>query len=192
MKFAIAFIASARQGNNKAKLQSLGYAARSCGIYMHESNAIEMDGACHRSSIFKIRDDWLINIAESRSRLQFSRRWIFLKKLEIFDPALCCPTGVCGPNVDPELTRIASALFLLEGKGFAIKRYNLGTEPDAFVLNTEINQLLNEKGPEVLPIVVFDNEVVKQGCYPTNDELADWFGIDKQELAPKKSKKNLL
>lgn len=42
-------------------------------------------------------------------------------KLEIFDPAMCCSTGVCGPTVDPELARVASALFILEGKGFPLR-----------------------------------------------------------------------
>ncbi len=43
-----------------------------------------------------------------------------MTKVEIFDPALCCPTGVCGPSVDPELTRMASAVFLLEKKGLTL------------------------------------------------------------------------
>jgi hypothetical protein len=115
-----------------------------------------------------------------------------MKKLEVYDPALCCPTGVCGPNVDPELTRIASALFLLEGKGFSIKRYNLASEPDAFIKNQEVNRLLNEKGPEALPIIVFNEATVKTGSYPSNDELAQWFEIDSEELVGKKPKNILL
>lgn len=115
-----------------------------------------------------------------------------MKKLEVFDPALCCPTGVCGPNVDPELTRIASALFLLEGKGFSVKRFNLGTEPDAFILNKQVNQLLNEKGPDALPITVFNDEIVKMGSYPSNDVLAEWFEINPDELVAKKPKTSLL
>ena len=47
-----------------------------------------------------------------------------MNKVEIFDPAMCCSTGVCGPSVDPELTRVASAIYSLEKKGFNIKRYN--------------------------------------------------------------------
>jgi hypothetical protein len=113
-------------------------------------------------------------------------------KLEIFDPAMCCPTGVCGPSVDPELVRVATALFLLEGKGYSITRYNLGSEPQAFISNTMVNQLLNEKGPNVLPIIVMDGEVLKEGSYPTNVELAQWFQIDKKELETKKSTNQLL
>ena len=115
-----------------------------------------------------------------------------MKKLEIFDPALCCSTGVCGPSVDPGLVRVASAMFLLEGKGFDVKRYNLGMEPDAFITNKEVNRLLNEKGPDVLPITVFNQEVVKVGSYPQNEELANWFEINHEELVAKESKNNLL
>lgn len=28
-----------------------------------------------------------------------------MKKIEIFDPAMCCPTGLCGTNINPELMR---------------------------------------------------------------------------------------
>lgn len=115
-----------------------------------------------------------------------------MPKLEVYDPAMCCPTGVCGPSVDPELARVASALFLLEGKGFSIQRYNLGSEPDAFVTNGVVNQLLNETGVDVLPISIIDGQVVKKGNYPTNEELAEWFKVDKSQLEVKKKENSLL
>jgi hypothetical protein len=115
-----------------------------------------------------------------------------MKNLEVYDPALCCPTGVCGPSVDPELIRIASALFLIEKKGFEVKRYNLGSQPDAFVSNKDVNKLLNEEGPNSLPIVLFNHKVVKKGQYPTNEELASWFEVEVSELAAKKPSKNLM
>lgn len=115
-----------------------------------------------------------------------------MQKLEIFDPAMCCPTGVCGPSIDPELTRIASALFLLKKKGISIKRYNLSNDPNAFILNDTVYNILNEKGASILPIVLFNNEVVKLGAYPTNKELAEWFQVEVIELETKKASKNLL
>ncbi len=33
-----------------------------------------------------------------------------MKKMIIFDPAMCCSTGVCGPSVDPELLRVATTI----------------------------------------------------------------------------------
>ena len=108
-----------------------------------------------------------------------------MKKVEIFDPAMCCSTGVCGPVVDPKLTRIASAVYSLEKKGFKITRYNLTNDPSAFVENQVVNQVLAEKGPEALPLVLVDNEVVKVAAYPTNEELAEWFGTAPAELQEK-------
>ena len=110
-------------------------------------------------------------------------------KVEIFDPAMCCSTGVCGPSVDPELTRIASAVYSLEKMGFEIKRYNLTSEPNAFVENSEINQILNEKGPDALPVTLVNSQINKVGEYPTNEELSIWFGVGTDELKEKPKKK---
>lgn len=114
-----------------------------------------------------------------------------MNKVEIFDPALCCPTGVCGPSVDPELTRMAYAVFVLEKKGFDIKRYNLANDPAVFVDRKEVNKVLHERGPEALPVTLFNGAVVKEGKYPSNDELAEWFGVKVEELAEKKPKVRL-
>jgi hypothetical protein len=108
-----------------------------------------------------------------------------MKKIEIFDPAMCCSTGVCGPVVDPNLTRIASAVYSLEKKGFHVARYNLANDPSAFVENQTVNRMLAERGPEALPLVLVDNEVAKVAAYPTNDELAEWFGTSPAELQEK-------
>jgi len=108
-----------------------------------------------------------------------------MAKVEIFDPALCCPTGVCGPSVDPELTRVATAIFLLEKKEYDIKRYNLGADPGKFVESIEVNKVLHEKGSESLPVTVVDGKIVKIGSYPTNEEFAQWFGVNRDELTAK-------
>lgn len=105
-----------------------------------------------------------------------------MKKVEIFDPAMCCSTGVCGPVVDPDLTRIASAVYSLEKKGFHIDRYNLSNDPSAFVENQQVNQALADGGPDALPLVLVDGEIVKTAAYPTNEELAQWFDTTPAEL----------
>ena len=105
-----------------------------------------------------------------------------MKKIEIFDPAMCCSTGVCGPSVDPELTRFASAVYSLEQKKFDITRYNLANDPGAFVDNEVVNKELLEKGPKALPLILVNNEIVKVGAYPTNEELAEWLDVKATEL----------
>ncbi|MCK0473472.1 arsenite efflux transporter metallochaperone ArsD [Halalkalibacter sp. APA_J-10(15)] len=106
-------------------------------------------------------------------------------KLEIFDPAMCCSTGVCGPSLDPELTRVASAVYSLEKKGYQVKRYQLTNDADQFVSNQEVNRLLNERGPDSLPIVLVDGQVEKIGEYPSNEELAEWFHLREDDLKEK-------
>ncbi|QFT89847.1 Arsenical resistance operon trans-acting repressor ArsD [Bacillus sp. THAF10] len=114
-----------------------------------------------------------------------------MAKIEIFDPAMCCATGVCGPSVDPELTRVASAIFTIQQKGLEITRYNLGAEPEPFVTYEKVNNLLMEKGPDCLPIVLCDGEVKKIAEYPTNNEFAEWTGLKEEELTHEKPKKKL-
>ena len=108
-----------------------------------------------------------------------------MTKVEIFDPAMCCSTGVCGPSVEPELTRVASAVYSLETKGFNIKRYQLTDDPDKFAQNDEITRVFKEKGPDALPVVLVDDKLVKVGSYPTNEEFAEWFGVEQEQLNEK-------
>lgn len=108
-----------------------------------------------------------------------------MKDVEIFDPAMCCSTGVCGPSVDPELTRVASAVYSLQKKGFNIKRYQLTTAPDKFAENEEINRVFKEKGPNALPVVLVNGQLAKVGSYPTNEEFAQWFDVKPEELNEK-------
>ncbi|KQL19461.1 arsenite efflux transporter metallochaperone ArsD [Cytobacillus solani] len=108
-----------------------------------------------------------------------------MKKVEIFDPAMCCSTGVCGPSVDPELTRVASAIYSLKEKGFDIKRYQLTNDPGKFAENSEVNNVLHEKGPDALPIILVDNQVARVGSYPSNEEFAEWFNVTPEELREK-------
>src|SRR5699024_906150 len=111
--------------------------------------------------------------------------FITMKKIEIFDPAMCCSTGVCVPSVDPELIRMAAVTENLKAKGYDITRYNLANEPHAFAGSTVISQLLKEKGPDVLPVTVVDGEVKKVKEFLTNEELQEITGLTKETLAAK-------
>lgn len=106
-----------------------------------------------------------------------------MKMVEIFDPAMCCSTGVCGPSVDPNLTRVASAVYSLEQKGVDIKRFNLANEPAAFADNETVNKVFQEKGADALPVTLLDGKVIKVGEYPTNEEFAEWLEVKAEELS---------
>ncbi|ASK61378.1 arsenical resistance operon transcriptional repressor ArsD [Virgibacillus phasianinus] len=108
-----------------------------------------------------------------------------MSKLEIFDPAMCCSTGVCGPSVDPDLTRVASVVYSLEKRGFDVTRFNLSNDPGEFVENKKVNQVLQEKGADALPVTILNGEIVKDSSYPSNEEFSDWLQVDAADLKDK-------
>ncbi|MBU3219458.1 arsenite efflux transporter metallochaperone ArsD [Clostridium algidicarnis] len=105
-----------------------------------------------------------------------------MSKIEIFDPAMCCSTGVCGPSIDKNLLRVATIVNKLGKKGIDIKRYNLSSEAKAFIDNKKVNEYLMDKGADILPITLVDGEIVKVKEYPTNDEFFKWSGESKESL----------
>jgi len=105
-----------------------------------------------------------------------------MKKMIIFDPAMCCSTGVCGLGVDPELLRVATVLNNLNKKGVVVERYNLTGNPQAFVDNKIINEILNNDGVDVLPVTIVDDVVVKTKTYPTNEEFCKFLDVPEEHL----------
>ena len=99
------------------------------------------------------------------------------KKIRVYEPGMCCPTGLCGPSIDPEIMRITTAISTLEKNNIDIKRFNLTSNPDEFVNNKIINDLLVNDGEDVFPVTLVDDEIVKKGEYPTNEELTNWTKI---------------
>ncbi|MCR6105836.1 arsenite efflux transporter metallochaperone ArsD [Salipaludibacillus agaradhaerens] len=112
-------------------------------------------------------------------------------KVQLFDPALCCPTGVCGPNVDPELTRISRTVMKLVKEGYDVSRYNLAQEAEHFTANEDITTLLENDGPEALPATVVNGKLVLNGRYPTVAEFAEWLNIDETDIQVNLPKKTL-
>lgn len=108
-----------------------------------------------------------------------------MKKMCIYEPALCCETGLCGVNVDPELLRISTALNTLKNEGVVIERYNLNNAPMEFVKSSIVNQYVNEKGVDGLPVVTVDGEIVLAGRYPANDEILTLLDLPAELLLPK-------
>jgi len=97
--------------------------------------------------------------------------------VQVFDPAMCCSTGVCGPSVDPQLVRFAADLDWLKGQGISVERFNLAQEPRAFAENAAVKDSLEVTGEAALPLVEVDGEVKSRGVYPSRDELALWAGV---------------
>ncbi|WP_208028461.1 arsenite efflux transporter metallochaperone ArsD [Rhabdothermincola sediminis] len=101
--------------------------------------------------------------------------------IEVFDPAMCCSTGVCGPSPDPVLATFTADLDWLAARGVEVRRFNLSQEPGAFVQRPAVQHLLTRDGEQALPIVVLDGEVRSSGRYPSRGELAGWAGVEAVE-----------
>src|SRR5271165_581670 len=97
--------------------------------------------------------------------------------IQVFDPAMCCQTGVCGPGVDPKLVQFAADLDWLKMQGIIVQRHNLSQNPAAFVENKLVNSTLAEKGEAALPLVLVNSKVAATGHYPDRAELAHWFKL---------------
>lgn len=98
-------------------------------------------------------------------------------RVEVFDPPLCCPTGICGPSVDPELTRFSADLAWLAEQGIGVDRFNLAQQPQAFLANSKVAAILREAGEAALPLVLCQGEVVATGRYPSRETLAATAGL---------------
>ncbi|UOF90029.1 arsenite efflux transporter metallochaperone ArsD [Fodinisporobacter ferrooxydans] len=92
-------------------------------------------------------------------------------EIEIFDPEMCCSTGICGPSPDPELIRVGELVETLKNQGHSVQRYMLSRNPQAFSANPKVYQTLLKDGPKALPILVVEGEVRLAGKYP---ELRDF------------------
>jgi hypothetical protein len=110
-----------------------------------------------------------------------------MAKMIIFDPAMCCPTGLCGPVINPELLRISTVLSNLEKNGVKVERYNLNNNPQAFVDNIAVSEILNRDGIDVLPVTIVDGKIVKTKSYPTNEELLKFLDVPENYLKAKKT-----
>ncbi len=104
--------------------------------------------------------------------------------VRVFDPAMCCSTGVCGPSVDPRLARFSADLDWLKVQGVAVERFNLAQQPGAFAGDASVKAALEARGEASLPLVMVDGEVKSSGVYPTRGDLAAWAGVQSSAPAP--------
>lgn len=98
-----------------------------------------------------------------------------VKTIQIYDPPMCCPTGICGADIDPALVRFAALLQQIAAAGVTVERHNLGQQPMAFVRNPAVKALLDQEGAEALPLIFWDGTVRLKGRYPTDTERAEWL-----------------
>jgi hypothetical protein len=91
--------------------------------------------------------------------------------VELFDPPMCCPTGLCGPTLDETLLDTNEKILKLKGTGITVERYQMSNQPNAFMSNPDVMRLVREKQMDALPITIVRGKVLKVGGYPTLDEI---------------------
>lgn len=100
-----------------------------------------------------------------------------MSSVEVFDPAMCCSTGVCGPSVDPVLAQFAADLNWLANQGVSVTRATLSQEPEKFVACRPVREALGELGEGALPAVLVDGQLRSAGRYPSRQELGEWASL---------------
>lgn len=99
--------------------------------------------------------------------------------IQIFDPPMCCPTGLCGPTLDQTLLDLNEMILGLQKQGIRVERYQMTTSPQAFLVNSEVMRLVREKQMAALPIVVVHGKIITVGKYPTLAEIRTNLNGDK-------------
>lgn len=94
-----------------------------------------------------------------------------MKIIEIYEPPVCCPTGVCGPAPDPDLANLQDAIQKLKKAGFSAERIALNQQPKRFMNNPVVKEIIMSEGKESLPITLVDGILVLKGRYPKYEEL---------------------
>jgi hypothetical protein len=102
------------------------------------------------------------------------------KSLHIFDPAMCCSSGVCGTEIDPQLLSFSADVDWAKNNGAHIERFNLAQQPMDFANNKVVRDFLERSGQDALPLTLLDGEFALAGRYPNRAELARWTGIAAQ------------
>jgi hypothetical protein len=98
--------------------------------------------------------------------------------VQVFDPAMCCPTGLCGPGVDPALLAIARDLRWLQASGVTVERFGLAQQPGSFATNRVVSELLQAHGDDALPATLVNGRLLLHGRYPSRDLLVSALGAE--------------
>jgi len=107
-----------------------------------------------------------------------------MKTIQVYDPALCCSTGVCGVEVDQSLVTFAADVEWAKQQGVKIERFNLAQQPMDFAQNSTIKAFLETAGAEALPVTLVDGQLALAGRHPSRADLARWGGITETNTPP--------
>jgi len=103
--------------------------------------------------------------------------------LTIYDPAMCCPTGICGANIDQKIVDFAADLDWLKSLGVGVKRINLSQEPALFAENPLVKTVLESSGVDGLPAIIAGDVLASSGVFPDRATLAEMAGLTAAQIA---------
>ena len=104
------------------------------------------------------------------------------RRVELFEPAMCCQSGVCGPSVDQQLIDVREDMRWAASQGAEVSRHNLSSDPDAFVANPKVTGLMQAFGEGALPVLVVDGDIAVHGRYPSREELAGVLALKAEPI----------
>jgi arsenite methyltransferase len=102
---------------------------------------------------------------------------ILIATVKVFDPPMCCSSGVCDAEPDVALAQFAADLQWLRGQGVVVERFTLSQQPDKFVTQPAVLAAVSAGGTNALPIVMVDDQIVMQRQYPSREVLASKLGL---------------
>jgi hypothetical protein len=127
----------------------------------------------YQAALIRDEQEWALLLKE-----KYAIEAAEAKKVDIYDPAMCCSTGICGPVLDPVLVKMNDALMELKKQGVVVKRFNLAQQPKAFMANKTVAELLQKKGKDTLPITFVNEKVFLTAEYPSYEKLCEALGLE--------------
>jgi len=95
-----------------------------------------------------------------------------MTQIKIYEGTSGYTTGQTESGLVADLARISLATRTLNQRDdVQLVRYNLMQDGSQFICDQRVADLIAAKGGAALPITMVDNEIVKQGQYPTTPEL---------------------
>ncbi len=97
--------------------------------------------------------------------------------IQVYEPALCCTTGVCGPELDQDLVSFSADVAHVNDAGGQVSRHNLANDPHAFLAVDAVRDFMHLAGSEGLPLTAVDGVTIMTGRYPTRAQLRRLAGL---------------
>ncbi|SHK12788.1 Arsenical resistance operon trans-acting repressor ArsD [Geosporobacter subterraneus DSM 17957] len=93
--------------------------------------------------------------------------------INIYEPPMCCSSGVCGPSPDTKLMDLQNTIKRIQ-KEFPevqINRYSMNFNPKDFMQNPAVFAKVKAEKTEALPIITINGDIIKEKDYMSYDEF---------------------